>query len=1481
MERPEPERVRAFSPFLASRSGVCEKQADLASEGHEGCCGFYTENGWYGGTSFPGAKSNNVSGGAWWGWKFRYDPCAPPPPIHPPKGVSRVRLRKALAALTAALLFLVQGAGLAAPAAQMTMPDAVKLLLRYGVVQGMGENQDLRLFDRITRAQMAKVLVVALGRGDAPVLLAGAVPFPDTAGHWSAPYVAQAVALGVISGYPDGTFRPEQPVSYAEAASMLLRAAGQSGAVFGPWPDGVMDAAARLGILPAGLAGVQAGAPALRGEVFHMLALAATTLPVGPAGETLARLYLDRQGPGLALDPIPAEVRAPALVVSGTAADAAAVAVNGAAASLDAAGHFQATVTLQEGANTVEVVAADLVGNTTRKAVPVTYSPGPRAVRIEVTATAARTAVNSPVTLSARALDARGEAVPGVGFAWSTEGARADFDAATGRLMPLAAGTVTVRARALGLEGTATVTVTGAPAALRLSPGKTALTANGVAATPVTVEVVDLGGNRVAGSDLEVRLAATNPQVGLLSAYSVRTRDGVATVSLASAAADQTGAVTITARPAPGAANLTPATATVAFVARSLAAIKLEARPDTLPAGSYKTASVVAVPVDQDGVPMPAPANYQLTLSLANNPSIAVQKAGIQIFAAFTSSQESGQNGEIVGTGVRGSATVAASVAGGVSVPVLPATVTVTDVGATARLQVREIAPVRADGQAAMQIVVERRDAAGNLVGDDTRPVALTNPPAGVQVALVSDRAGVATFVARSTAPGSYTFTAAYPADSSVPAASATGVFLPLTAPAAGVHVELVPSLTAVAADGYSQVVVRGYLKDEAGGLVTNTGADLAVQVQVTGSSLAVLDGLLVIPSGQSWSQGDTAVLQATTVPGTAYVAGTITAGVNTYAVQAASVVVGSGTGAGYTPPGGSTGGTPGSYPITGSGRLLAMVDTGSPAAGAVTNWTIYVQNTSGQTITTDSYALKVRVYLNGQLQAGVPAGMTVTHVGSGVNPVTTPVRSVAGAVQIRLTYSTAGTVMLEPVPVDAQASAPGHDGSVGSARATTGFSVNSAQTTYTAGAAMITGALYDAGIDRLTIQYTTGAAYPAGSFDATKLTVGTRILTGSSGSPVASDTQAVFALNSADAAFVESPASMPGGNAQLAAASGWNTSGSNSAPATTGVPIRPWADVTSASYNAVADTLTLVGQGFATGTLAPQYLRIGDGTSSWTLPAGATVYLDSDTTVRIALGSAGATLEGQNWYNNALTVAGDLGWFTYSGNRNRPFSGIAVAKPTVPAVSSAAYDAQAHQLILTGSNLNTGTIQPTEFTVAGGSGGSRRLTGGSVLSNNGTQAVIQLVADDYNAVEDMATFAGSTARLTAGVYWNRDSAGGPAGSLSVALGPMARVSSASYNASSNTLSLSGVGFSTGTAVQTGYIVITDPSKTTVLRLSGGTPTISGDSSITLVLTDADAASLEDSNLFDGTDQRITFEAGWLVQGAGKNAAVNNVVLYR
>ncbi|MGQ9836407.1 MAG: S-layer homology domain-containing protein [Cyanobacteriota bacterium] len=51
--------------------------------------------------------------------------------------------------------------------------------------------------------------------------VAMAAPFRDTSGHWAQAYIQALSSQGVLNGFPDGTFRPNEPVTRAQFATIV------------------------------------------------------------------------------------------------------------------------------------------------------------------------------------------------------------------------------------------------------------------------------------------------------------------------------------------------------------------------------------------------------------------------------------------------------------------------------------------------------------------------------------------------------------------------------------------------------------------------------------------------------------------------------------------------------------------------------------------------------------------------------------------------------------------------------------------------------------------------------------------------------------------------------------------------------------------------------------------------------------------------------------------------------------------------------------------------------------------------------------------------------------------------------------------------------------------------------------------------------------------------------------------------------------
>ena len=100
---------------------------------------------------------------------------------------------------------------------------SVEQLASAGVLSGYGDGT-FRPDEPVTRSEMVTSLCRLMG-----VDQVTALAFPDVgAEHWAMGSVAAAMASGWLSGYQDGGFYPDAPLTRAEAAVLLNRARGES-----------------------------------------------------------------------------------------------------------------------------------------------------------------------------------------------------------------------------------------------------------------------------------------------------------------------------------------------------------------------------------------------------------------------------------------------------------------------------------------------------------------------------------------------------------------------------------------------------------------------------------------------------------------------------------------------------------------------------------------------------------------------------------------------------------------------------------------------------------------------------------------------------------------------------------------------------------------------------------------------------------------------------------------------------------------------------------------------------------------------------------------------------------------------------------------------------------------------------------------------------------------------------------------------------
>ncbi|MEW6308539.1 MAG: S-layer homology domain-containing protein, partial [Bacillota bacterium] len=167
--------------------------------------------------------------------------------------------------------------------------EAAEKLAGLGIAQGMTATS-FGPAQNVTRAQMAAFIVRSLGLEASATASKGATLFTDVAAnYWGSGYVNVASSMGIIVGH-QGRFRPEDPVKFSEAATMMVRALGYTDAevaALGAWPTGHIAKATELGLL-AGVTAFSKDANANRGNIALLVKNMVFDAPAKADGKTLA-----------------------------------------------------------------------------------------------------------------------------------------------------------------------------------------------------------------------------------------------------------------------------------------------------------------------------------------------------------------------------------------------------------------------------------------------------------------------------------------------------------------------------------------------------------------------------------------------------------------------------------------------------------------------------------------------------------------------------------------------------------------------------------------------------------------------------------------------------------------------------------------------------------------------------------------------------------------------------------------------------------------------------------------------------------------------------------------------------------------------------------------------------------------------------------------------------------------------------------------
>ena len=148
---------------------------------------------------------------------------------------------------------------------------AVESLSKLGVVTGY-EDGTFGPEKAVTRAEMAALIARIQGYEESAKANANTAFTDVPSEYWASGYIAQAANQGIVNGYGDGTFGPDDSVKYEQAVTMIMRTLGYDpfAANNGGYPTGYLAAAQRYGVTK-NVSNAVAGTDANRGTIAQLL----------------------------------------------------------------------------------------------------------------------------------------------------------------------------------------------------------------------------------------------------------------------------------------------------------------------------------------------------------------------------------------------------------------------------------------------------------------------------------------------------------------------------------------------------------------------------------------------------------------------------------------------------------------------------------------------------------------------------------------------------------------------------------------------------------------------------------------------------------------------------------------------------------------------------------------------------------------------------------------------------------------------------------------------------------------------------------------------------------------------------------------------------------------------------------------------------------------------------------------------------------
>ncbi|MES2070974.1 MAG: DUF4214 domain-containing protein [Pseudomonadota bacterium] len=345
-------------------------------------------------------------------------------------------------------------------------------------------------------------------------------------------------------------------------------------------------------------------------------------------------------------------------------------------------------------------------------------------------------------------------------------------------------------------------------------------------------------------------------------------------------------------------------------------------------------------------------------------------------------------------------------------------------------------------------------------------------------------------------------------------------------------------------------------------------------------------------------------------------------------------------------------------------------------------------------------------------------------------------------------------------------------------------------------------------------------------------------------------------------------------------------------------------AVITSATYNAGTGVLVVTGVDLINGgAIDETKLSLTGQGGSYTLTTVAAT-TSTATSFSITLNAADK-LAINGILNNNGTSAVDTTVFnlaaaaSWSANAAADLTSnaVTVSSVTAPTITSATYDGSSHVFVVTGTNLvktvgATNDITVSTLTITGQGGATQTLsTTGNVEITSATSFTFTLAGADIAAVNALlnkngaTSSGGTTYNLAAADDWNSAITGGniadASNAVTVSNAP-AIINSATYDASTGIISVTGLNITSGGTIDVSKLAIT--GQTGSYTLTSANVTASGATAFSVTLNAADkiavngVLNLNGTTAVDTTTFNLAASANWDVTASAAADLTGNAV---